>query len=35
MTLVSADELLDTLPCEPWDLRVDVIATEAGVQRAT
>lgn len=35
MTLVSADELLETLPCEPWDLLVDVIATEAGVQRAT
>lgn len=34
MTLVSADELLETLPCEPWDLRVDVIATEDGVRRA-
>lgn len=33
VALVSADEVLDTLPRDPWDLPIDVIATEAGVSR--
>lgn len=34
IALVSDDEILDSLPCEPWDRRVDVLATESGVRRA-
>lgn len=34
VALVSDDEILDSLPCEPWDRRVDVLATESGVRRA-